>query len=517
MRLIWLINFIGLVGLIVLIGWPYFVSGLQPDGSVIINGSLDALWHLSLIAESAKYWPLQFPGMHGVALTNYHFLSDLVWGLVSKISGLSNLTIYFRVAPIIAIGLVLTGVYKLAQSLSSSKSAPYWAVIFVVFSGSAAFFLPAGYASSFGPDHFLDQSINIHTLLGYAAMLWGLYFWFKKEFKYQFVSGLILGTLFALKSFFFIPVVLGLAVSTGVIFLKSKQLKVIPLVLAGLIMVFAWSVIKGPSSTSPLVFSPGWLSLKVIEEPNRFYQPDWLLRLQVYRQAHNFLRIGQIYFQATLVSIIGGVWLLCLGFLEIPLTLGIICLISLLLPFGIVPNPDNFNAVQFFQPAIILLSISLGILVSKRPAYLGIVLLVFLMPTTFLELINPGHYHDLTISPQETEGLLFIKTHTPQDAIILAQPDSHIDLLKIPAIGDRDTFVSGEKSADLIGADYTSRKNLQDQMLTHKIPLPLSISYVFMQKDFVSLPEWLKDKSAEIVFENSKFIIFANGNNLRTR
>lgn len=533
-----LINLVGVILLVGIVGWPYFISGVKTNGSLVINGGLDTLWHLSLIAESSHFWPLHYPGLPDTILFNYHYFSDFAWGMLSKITGLSNLTIYFRVAPIVSLVLAFIGIYKLAASLSTDKIAPYLSVIISVFSGSAAFLIPiftgvqgAWYPSSFGPDHFLDQSTNIHTIFGYVGLVWGLYFlnlFFKtKQLKYQLLGGVIIGLLFSIKSFFFIPLFLGMATAFGIVALRNRKLFLLPIVISGIVAAIGWSVISNRSSTPPLVFAPGWLSLKVIEEPNRFPVNDWLLRLQVYSESNNWLRIIQIYLQATLIVIIGGAWLTLWGGAwiiekskynhEIRWVMGVTVIFSFILPFLIVPNPDNFNTVQFFQPGLIILNMCLGLWLAKRRWYWTVLLIVLLTPTTLKDLTSPTRNSSLVIDFPEVQALTYLRENTPLNAVVLAQPQSNTFLLKVPAIAERRAFASGEKSADLVGIDFLTPKTQQENILGHALPLPKKVTHLLLEKDFSQLIDWINDKQVRLVFENSDYIIFANENTVRAR
>jgi len=522
-------RFICLIILIIIFSWPYFLSGKQSNGTIRVYGEHDTLWHLSLISESANFWPLQSPGLAGMRLVNYHYLSDFTWGMISKFTGLSNLVVYFRIAPIISFGLLIIGVFALTEKLTTNKLSPYLAVLFTLCSGSAAYLIPfltnsspSWYPSSFGVDHFLDQSMNIHTILGYAVVVWGLFFltkaFTKSSIKYQLASGICFGILFSLKSFFFIPVFVGLTLGLVIIAVKTKKYIFLPIVVSGSLAFVGWLVISS-HSTMPLVFSPGWLSLKIIEEANRFRIETWLLRLQIYTEAHNYLRIAQIYFQATLICILGGFWLTLGGLAwilskkhlvpKMQIVMTTICLFSITMPFLIVPTPDNFNTVQFFQPALLILSISLGIWLSYQRAYVTVLFVLGLFPTTAKTLLSENWYageeNTLIISQAETEALAYLKNNTPRAAVVLAQSESATTLMKVPALAERRTWFTDEKSAQLIGGNYLPRletqkwilENLSSQSLTEN-----NISFVLLEKDQPT-------GTLQIVFENKDYVILS--------
>jgi hypothetical protein len=84
-------------------GWGLLTSYRFTAAGLSFTLFHDPLWHLSLIHELAKTIPPTHPGMSGVPLVNYYYLSDLflllIHRLFSSLLGLSTFS-WLRSSPL---------------------------------------------------------------------------------------------------------------------------------------------------------------------------------------------------------------------------------------------------------------------------------------------------------------------------------------------------------------------------------------------------------------------------------
>ena len=97
--LIVLIFTLGVIGQMLVIA----PSGIYLNGDLVFWSSHghDGLWHIALMEEYNKGYPLQNPSFAGDKLVNYHFFSDIASADFNHYFKLSALDLYFRFFPLI--------------------------------------------------------------------------------------------------------------------------------------------------------------------------------------------------------------------------------------------------------------------------------------------------------------------------------------------------------------------------------------------------------------------------------
>lgn len=473
---------------------PLLVSSVRPDGSFLINGSGDNLWHISLSAELKKQIPPSFPGISGTPLKNYHYFSDLIWGLLSKFTGLEITTLYFQIGSFFICFILSLLVFKLAKYFSANNTWSLICVLTTLFIGSAAFVKPLFIKTSSwsGNNFMLDQPysqlINLHTGIGYILIMAGTLILFKwlstRVIKYGFFSAIIFALLFGFKAFFAIPISLAFGI---ICLLQIKETRFKSILPACLLLVLSILVFVSISdrtninNNSPIEFRSGWLLTKMVEDSDRFNMDGYYLKQLHYESKNNSLRLVQIEVEKILIYVLGNFWIKLLGIIYLITTikkqtkekifLSLAIIISATLPLIIVPLPDPYNTVQFGQIAVLFLGFLLGLFVSSSK--IGKFILIILIPVFLFSLnrdfLNQAKLNEFVISKEEINALMYLKHNSDIDAVVIVNPLFDDRKMKVSAFAERRTFYSGGKIPWLLGIDDENRRVIQNQFFEEKV------------------------------------------------
>ncbi len=468
--------------------WHFFTAWKMKAETIEFSQFHDALWHIALIKELSRSFPPQHPGLAGEILSNYHYLTDLLLAIVHKFTTIPVETLYIHVAPPLVSAFFAFAAFKLAQLLSRSNETAIIATIFTVFTGSAAYFIPvflgkgvAWTANSFMLDQPFDQLTNVHTVLGFAMFLTGTFFLvrFNKFSKLSdgILAGMIIGLATGIKAYAGAVGVAALMITLGLeLTILKKRKMILPSAIAASIFLLL-TVFTSSSNQSPLQFAPGWILTKMVEDSNRFYYEKWSQLEAHYREAGNIIRVAQIKTQELVLYIIGNLGVRLIGFIWIikklkklkhikahEIFLIVTIIISLTIPLIFVQPVSVYNTIQFSPYALMILSIVVVLeTVTWRKNILMLTLLFLLsLPTTlqtFLIRLKPEYI----MSKNEYTALKAIE-NTPEDAVFLTPPTGeHFVFMKVPGIGGRRTYFSGETFAILTDTDYQLRKSINEE------------------------------------------------------
>lgn len=525
-----------LLVLALILASPLLVSVLRSDGSMLINGSGDNLWHLSLAIETQKQIPPTFPGMNGVPLKNYHYFSDLVWGTLSKITNISISTMYFQIGAVIVCFLLVYLVYKLAFYYSKNTNWSIVCVITTLFVGSAAFVKPlfikdaVWSGNNFMLDQPYDQLINLHTGIGYILIILGTILVFKwlrtGNLKYSFYAALVFSILFGIKIFFAIPMAIAFGIICLVQIKDTKFKSILPAFLLFVLSILIYYLISDKSSlnhNSPITLRPGWLLTKMIEDPDRFKLDGYYLKQLHYESKNNWLRLTQMEIEKIFMYLLGNFWIKLLGvvyliksFKKYPkenIFLSLCIIISLILPLLVTPEPDPFNTIQFGQVAIIFLGLLLGLFASqskKNTIILALFtpIIIFSFYTSFF---NPKKFNEYIIPKEEISALQYLKNNSETNAVVMVDPLFDNKKMKVTAFAERRTFYTGDNISWLFNIVDDGRSKTQtsffspdtDDKFIRETIKDYSIDYIYS-----SSPMNFEKQGYPLVYSNPQVYIF---------
>lgn len=525
-----MVKIIILAALSLLLASPLLISVIQPDGSMIVNGSGDGLWHISLVSELKKQIPPTFPGMVDIQLKNYHYFSDFIWALISKVTGISSSVVYFQIGSVIVCLALVYTTFILAKYFTKSN---FWSIVSVItalFLGSASFLKPffikgsQSLGNNFMLDQPYDQLINLHTGVGFILIMGGTlltFKWLSKGIlKFGIWASFVFAILFGFKTFFAIPMALAFGTTCLLQIKKTKFKSLIPaaiLVVLSLVIYLSISDKVGVGSGSPIKYRPGWLLTKMIEDNDRFNLDGYYLKQLHYESMGSQLRLVQMEVEKLFIFILGNYWIKLLGlfylvrnFKKFPkenIFLSLCILFSVLLTLLIVPEPDPFNAIQFGQISVLFIGLLFGLFLFQiNRKVLLIPLILFFGIIFYKDFFTQKRFNEYIIPAEEVSALKFIKNNTSPTSVIMVDPIFNNKKMKVTAIGERRTFYTGENVTFILGIDDLTRKKAQSDFFAEnaekedlkKIVSDNKIDYIYS-----STPSIFQEIGYEPVFSNT--------------
>lgn len=546
----------GIVGQMLIIA----PSGIKQDGDLIFWSSHahDGSWHIALMEELKKGYPLQNPAFAGERLVNYHFFSDIAPADFNKYFNFSSLDLYFRFFPLI-FSILLGGLsFILGTRLGGNFSAGLWATIFTYFAGSFGYivtymqnktiggesiFWASQIQSSIGnPPQILSSIIILAFLIFFLHLL--------KTGKGFLICILLAGTLVMFKAYAGGVILLSLLVVAIWQFLRERKMQFLILFIISTIL----SVIIYLPNTSGtfgfLIYEPWWFVRTMVVAPDRLNWLDLELRRQTYIYESNWKRVIQLELTAFLIFVFGnlGMRFIGLGYLiqisrslfknYFNLLFLLIIIISFIFPLLFLQKGVASNTIQFFQYVLLLIGIVAGITTAKLldriksnffKIIIAFLIILFSIPTQISLIYGfNSRLPFAKISRVEMEALDFLKNNTDRESVILTPPyNKYLDLKKdIPDIWDwfdtayvaafssRRTYLSDTEQVDIMDYNLKERLIFQDSVFSQgsldELEQKLKkekINYIYFP--IVSAPKIdLTKSSLKKVFSNSEIEIW---------
>lgn len=557
--------------LVFVVGIAIQLAVISPSGTYQ-NGDLvfwsahghDATWHIALMEEIKKGYPLQNPSFAGQKLVNYHFFSDVLPAMVSKYTPISNLDLYFRVFPLIYSLFLGASAFYLTKRMTGSFGASIWAVVFTYFAGSFGFIVTylknktiAG-ESIFWATQPQSSSGNPPQIISNFLVLTGLYFLLKllrEKGKLNFaICVLLLGTLSAFKIYAGFVLLLAIGMTGIWQLIKNKQSlqsgdrKTPQLLLLTFLSGILAAILYFPNSSggaSFLIFQPWWYIRTMIVEPSRLNFLDWELKRQTYVYEHNLKRVIFLEGLGLTIFFFGNLGMRFIGLFDFikqaklsfknyfSLIFMLVIILSIVLPLLFLQRGVAGNTSQFLQYFVLLFGILAGISTNyslkllKYPVYqilFSTLLVVLMVPT------QAGLYHELysrpafaKISKNELEALRFVKENTNENDVILTPPynsdlnlkDSTpniwdwFDTSYIPTFSSRRVYMDDYEQNDIMGYDYKSRLEIKRLFFESKGASDVDKAFSKTNANIVYFPKIQKPNISpreiglSLIFENS--------------
>ncbi len=453
--------------------WSFY-QGWNKNGDLLIYSKQthDAIWHVALQQALSSSLPPENPVYAGEKLIGYHYLTDLIWVAVNKVSGLSLLVLYLKIAPVVlALGLT-TSTLILMLRIFNDKFIAYLASSLAIL-GSGFAYLVSGHQSVFWLDQPINWLVNQQLALSISLINIVLILYLHNFKKYWWLIGILSGLLVGVKAYAGVIVLPALIIISGIGFFKDRNWRylasgVLAIFISGLLI----KLISSPSSF-PFIFEPGWFIKTMYLGDNRLNNPDWALRYQVYLEHNNYPHLIWIWVSGLLVFLLGNFNLKVLGLLfilklfkskyrDLALFLSVMMIISLVFPQLFLQKGVVWNSIQFMHyaqiPLTILLVLGLKQLLEKITLQLILIGLILIsIPTTiitFSDSLKPSSFDQ--ISNLQIQNIKKVQ-NLPQSANIFAASDLNQTSI-VPAISGRSVYFADPMVNDIILINYALRQ-----------------------------------------------------------
>lgn len=518
----------------------------------------DGIWHIALIEELKKSYPLQNPIFAHEKLVNYHFFSDIPSAMFSKYFMLSPLDLYFRFFPLLFSILLGAASWMLGQKIGKTSAAGLWASIFTYFTGSFGYLITVFRDHSIGGETLfwssqIQSSIgNPPQITSLIILLVFLYFFYalteNRTKLFYAVCVLMLGTLIVFKVYAgIVALICVLAISVYQL-LIYKKVYFFGIFIPSLILSLALYLPNTAGSASFLIWEPWWFVRTMVVGTDKLNWIDLELRRQTYIYEGNWKRVLQVELTAFLIFVFGnlgtrfvGFWFLAKNFrsnIGSPfiqlITLMIVT--SFILPLLFLQKGVAGNTIQFLQYYLLLMGILAGVSVSKFLQYIkhvGVtvfvitVIIVSSVPTQigliYMFYSRPPY---AKISITELEALRFLKDNASKDAVILSPPFQKYlkvggpilpiwawsDTAYVAAISGRRSYLADTEQVDILGYSLDQRFQVVARIFSEQDPAKLNQILSKHRIDFIYLPKALKinlppEIANQVFFENSEIQI----------
>ncbi|MDP3994468.1 MAG: hypothetical protein Q8P91_01395 [bacterium] len=511
-------------------------SGIYQNGDLVFWSAHghDGAWHIALMEEMKKGWPLDNPVFAGQKLLNYHFFSDVAPAMVSKYLPISNLHLYFRIFPFFYSLFLGASAYFLTKKITKSYSASVWATVFTYFAGSFGFIVTymknktIGGESIFWASQPQSASGNPPQIISDFLLLSSIYFILlltqqknkkKKRILYV-ICILLLGTISSFKIYAGV-VLLGAVIIVGVWqFIKERKLTLLVLSIISGILALILYLPNTSGSVSFLILEPWWYIRTMIVEPSRLNLLDWELRRQTYIYEHNWKRVIYLEGMGFLIFFFGNLGMRFVGlwdFIKSHNIIKTVIVLSLLLPLLFLQKGVASNTSQFLQYFVLLFGILSGITVSKITArfkFLIPLILLIMIPTQvglireFYGLPDSPRPAFAKVSSYELRALDFIKENTNEDAVLITPPYNQylnlggltpniwdwFDTSYVSAFSSRRTYFDDYEQMDIMGYDGKGRIETKMTIFENDSIDKVKSAFLLSEANILYFPKVLKPK-----------------------
>jgi len=533
--------------------YPFGMGFWGPNGH-------DGIWHLALINQLAKF-SLANPVFSGAKMTNYHFGFDLLAAILSRLTRLNPVSLYFQILPPLMALLIGVLTYKFVEKWLGSKRTAWWSVFFVYFGGSWGWLVSFVRNKTFSGESMFWANQAISTLINppYAfslvIILGGLIKFLEylknPNWRNLFICSLFFGILIQVKVYAGI-IILGSLLLLGV--LSSIIQTIEPrnywrLFFGSILFALVIFLPFNLKSASLVVFSPFWFPHTMLAFQDRL---NWI-RLENARQAYLATYQWFKWFLAEdlalLIFVFGNLGARFIGFFWFKNLLSkrrasaveillVSCLFfSFILSLIFIQKGNPWNTIQFFYYFQFFMAIFAGGVVGslwqktpKTVKYVTLLLITALtLPTTFSTLRNdylPSR-PPARISVEELEALEFLKKQP--EGVILTYPFNKEWIAKfseprplyayettayVSALSGKQTFLEDEMNLEISGYDWRSRRKEEDKFFStndsrwaNDFIKINNIKYVYLVKG-QKMNLGLGDINGEKIFENGEVSIF---------
>lgn len=508
-----------------------FRSGLVYDFGVGFWGpnGHDGIWHLALINQLAKNIPPQNPVFSGTVLNNYHWGFDLFVSLISTLTSIKPILLYFQIFPFIFAVILGLLSFKLVYQITQKFPQSLFFVLLNYFASSFGWIITLIKNRQIGGESMFWSMQSVSTLLNppfafsLIILLSGLILWHRYKNGSSVLAAILIGIIFSLLSG--IKVYSGVLIGFGlsfywlVNFLISKKFSKFNFFICLFTGVFSFTILCLLGvfrQASLLEFKPLWFIHSMIESIDKFYWPK--LASYRYNQTNSIilllidLFLITVFLVGNLGTRICGIFKLLITFFkkkntDIDLIFIPILTSSFLIPLLFVQKGTAWNTIQFFYYFLFIANFYfasfLGSLWGKQKKIVLIILLISCLGSYGTLKDYFGNPPPSALPLNELAGLNFLKSQP--EGIVLTYPyDKYLKnnfSTPIPlyayettaytsAFSQKIIFLEDEMNLDITGFDWQSRRNLvdkffhsTDKFFTRGFLVDNDIKYIYLVND----------------------------------
>lgn len=550
-RVDFLLGGVILLGVLLQMSAVYSIGIKTSDGLFFCCRSVpDSIYHLSLTNELVKNFPPQEPGMAGVTVKNYHFLSNLTVAEIARVFKLPIASLQFRYMSFLLSIMLGSLVLVFASVLKFKKTLALWILIFLYFSGDILYllFLLQKRGLNFSTTIIDDASLLLagptraFSIVLLIAGLSLLAIYVKKKNLYpSFLMAIVFGSLIGFKVYTGIFAVAGLAL-LGLYYLISGKIRMIlPLLLAGILSLVIYLPFN--AGAGGLTYTGLWRFENFAASPGTNLQWLELSRLIFLADGkYHIVILFEVLFIFLYFSILFGTS--NLAFLQTRKSLSVFpteiniflvggLITSLIAGLFFIQKTGGANTIQFILNASLISSFYAGFAVyywlGKFPLSLKLILALLIVNLTTSRSVYQGYdsikqikkHQGFEVSNSQLQAYEFFSKNTEKDSIIIL-PKNYADSeesLHIPYLSNRQVYLAGSGVLKDHGHDITLRDqivsqvySLDDQVKVHNILRDNNIDYLFLSNASFNKFEDDDSKLMSTVFQNESVKILKVSN-----
>lgn len=441
----------------------------------------DALWHLALMNAVNRSLPPQNPLLEGERLVGYHYVNDLFWVGVSKLTGISFLTMYLKISPVILAGFFSLTTLVLFQKICKED--------ILVFIGAGIALLGSGFAyvvpflsqsSRFSQSVFwLDQpihlGINQQLLLSLSIVNIVLLLIVKSYKKNWLLIGLLSGGVMAIKVYASLALMVVFLIVAIWQFVQHKQVDFLKIAFTTVIFALPFVLLIGNTQGFPFLFEPGWFFKTMFESGERLNLPRWeMMRLDAMVN-HSWHRVIILWSSAFVIFFLGNFGLKILGIFALPYILRhekttdvfwwlltILVVFCCAMPTLFLQKGVVWNTIQFlpycFIPLVMLLvkGIDVSMTSQKKKIAVLIMIIVLSLPATVMTLFADFQKTSF-ISVSSVLATDIQKLNEIKGKTILLDAELQKTSL-IPALSNQTVYVADQSVLSILGMPHEERR-----------------------------------------------------------
>jgi hypothetical protein len=512
------------------------------DGLYFCCGLPDTLFHLALTNELVNRFPPNEPGISGVTLQNYHFLSNLSVSELIRIFNLPLINTEYQYMTILLSLLLGLSALVLANILELGTIFKRWFVFLIYFAGDILFLLPFlnGKGINFGittlenasslwisPPRFYSIVIFISALSVFAL-------WLKrKDYLSGLIMAILIGSLAGFKVYVGAIALFGLGV-LAIKYLFQKNFKMlIPIILAFLISFLIYYPVN--KSAGGLIFSGFWRFEDFAVQPLLGMSALELAR-RVYLDHKNLLRVLEYDLIFGFLYIFFSAGILILGIIQTRNSLkklltdfNIMAIsglfISCIFGFFFLQKTGGANSSQFLISIYIIGSIYTALAISywtkrvNRKLALILILLIILitstrvMHDTFFKIQNITNRTGFILNNNKLNSYKYF-ARLSNNNIVLTSGELGSDCIFINFIGNKPTFDCNIGAPMDRNVDLSKKIKIKQYIFSNydavkrkQLVLTNNISYIYVSNE-KQIQDNIKSLGFIKLYQNSSSVIY---------